>query len=69
MQLANASYRPAHVSLADRLRARNRCNHRDFQNIGVNGARMTAVQPLIESIARDARTDHPALVLLLPIAC
>ena len=61
---ASASYRPARVSLADRLRERNRCNHRDFQNIGVNGARMGSTQPLIASMARDARTDHPALVVL-----
>jgi lysophospholipase L1-like esterase len=61
---ASASYRPARVSLADRLRERNRCNHRDFQNIGVNGARMTSTQPLIASMARNASTDYPALVVL-----
>jgi len=25
------------VSVYDRLRTRNRCNHRDYQNLGVNG--------------------------------
>ena len=60
----NASARPARLSIAERLRDRNRCNHRDFQNIGVNGARMTAVRPLVESVARSPATDHPALVVL-----
>jgi len=64
VRLVNGSTRPAHVSLAARLRARNRCNHRDFQNVGVNGARMTAVLPLIESVARDSKVDHPALLVL-----
>ena len=32
-------------SIYQRLRERNLCNHRDFQNIGVNGARTTSMQP------------------------
>lgn len=51
------------MSIAERLRNRNRCNHRDFQNVGVNGARSTASMALVESAARDATLDHPALVI------
>lgn len=50
-------------SIATRLRLRNRCNHRDFQNLGVNGMRSTAVLPLIDTVARDPATDHKALVI------
>lgn len=59
---ANASL-AALPSLAARLRLRNRCNHRDFQNIGVNGARVTGILPSIASAARSAALDHPALVV------
>lgn len=53
-----------------RLRARNRCNHRDYQNIGVNGARSTSMMrantsndsSIITSLARDADDDFPLLV-------
>lgn len=51
------------ASLAERLRGRNRCNHRDFQNIGVNGARSSHGQALIGSAARNQSLDHPALVI------
>eukprot|EP00276_Gloeochaete_wittrockiana_P015046 CAMPEP_0184336098 /NCGR_PEP_ID=MMETSP1089-20130417/4522_1 /TAXON_ID=38269 ORGANISM="Gloeochaete wittrockiana, Strain SAG46.84" /NCGR_SAMPLE_ID=MMETSP1089 /ASSEMBLY_ACC=CAM_ASM_000445 /LENGTH=547 /DNA_ID=CAMNT_0026661037 /DNA_START=11 /DNA_END=1654 /DNA_ORIENTATION=- len=46
------------------MRQRNLCNHRDFQNIGVNGARSGAMQPpgIIDSMARKQTSDHPALV-------
>ena len=54
-------------SIADRLRQRNLCNHRDFQNIGVNGARTTAMAPLIQSAARDVNLDHKVLVVYSPI--
>ena len=50
-------------SLYQRLRARNLCNHRDYQNMGVNGARITASMPLVEGLARDAQHDHPLLVV------
>ena len=50
-------------SVAERLWRRNACNHRDFQNIGVNGARSTASLPLVDSAARDPTHDHPALVI------
>merc|ERR1712137_139787 len=43
---------------------RNRCNFRDFQNIGVNGARTSSMAPpgIINSMARTSN-DHPALVI------
>merc|ERR1712137_1128076 len=43
---------------------RNRCNFRDFQNIGVNGARTGSMAPpgIIASMARTT-VDHPALVI------
>ena len=51
------------MSITEMLWRRNRCNHRDFQNVGVNGARSTASMALVESAARDQATDHPALVI------
>jgi len=51
-------------SIYSRLRARNQCNHRDYQNIAVNGMRSHATIDLMSSIARNQSTDYPALVLL-----
>lgn len=51
-------------SLYLKLRERNRCNHRDYQNIGVNGARITTSMPLVESLARNPHKDHKMLVVL-----
>eukprot|EP00051_Salpingoeca_urceolata_P006995 m.92633 g.92633 ORF g.92633 m.92633 type:complete len:570 (+) comp15071_c0_seq6:2503-4212(+) len=46
------------------LRARNRCNHRDFQNIAVNGARAGSMNDTIQqSMSRDPKTDKPAIVV------
>jgi acyloxyacyl hydrolase len=60
---------PASVPLApmnsiyQRLRERNLCMHRDFQNIGVNGARVGSMADgIIQSFARDQTTDTPLLV-------
>jgi len=50
-----------------RMRERNLCNHRDYQNMGVNGARADSVSPpngIVNSIARNATVDNPALVFL-----
>lgn len=48
-----------------KLRNRNRCNHRDFQNISVNGARSGAVASgIIKAIARDQKFDHPVILFL-----
>jgi acyloxyacyl hydrolase len=50
-----------------RMRERNLCNHRDFQNTGVNGARAEAVAPpngIVNSVSRDQQLDNPALLFL-----
>jgi len=52
------------LSLYTQLRDRNRCNHNDFQNIGVNGARMTSSMGLVEAMARGPELDQPVLVWL-----
>jgi len=52
------------ISLYTQLRERNRCNNNDFQNIGVNGARMTSSMGLVESLARSPTADQPLLVYL-----
>jgi acyloxyacyl hydrolase len=60
-------------SIYQRLRERNLCNHRDFQNIGVNGARTTSMQPpgVINAFQRNPADDHPVLVFyaLVRLAC
>ena len=44
---------------------RNRCNHRDYQNIGVNGARSSAMNStIVRAIARDPTADNPLFVIL-----
>ena len=50
-------------SITSRLRNRNLCNHRDLQNVAVNGAASNNGTELIESIARDQNLDHPAFVI------
>jgi hypothetical protein len=50
------------TSLYSQLRERNRCNHNDFQNIGVNGARVTSSMQLAKALARDQSNDLPLLV-------
>ena len=50
-------------SIALRLRERNLCNHRDFQNIAVNGARSGNAMRLVQSVKRNKVLDHPALVI------
>jgi acyloxyacyl hydrolase len=52
------------ISLYTQLRARNRCNHNDFQNIGVNGARITSSMKLVDAMGRSQTMDKPALVWL-----
>ncbi|PIK38283.1 putative acyloxyacyl hydrolase-like [Apostichopus japonicus] len=42
----------------------NHCNHRDYQNLGVNGARSSSMNGTIQySMSRDQKMDHPALVI------
>jgi acyloxyacyl hydrolase len=55
------------ASIYQRMRERNHCNHRDYQNLGVNGASVLSVSPInedgtIHALRRDQRTDAPALV-------
>ncbi|EGG22048.1 Acyloxyacyl hydrolase [Cavenderia fasciculata] len=48
-----------------RMRDRNLCNHRDYQNLGVNGARSSSVADgNINSFARDQVNDKPVLFFL-----
>lgn len=43
----------------------NRCNHRDYQNIGVNGARSSSMADnIVKSFARNAALDNPVFILL-----
>jgi acyloxyacyl hydrolase len=49
-----------------RLRARNQCNHRDYQNIGVNGGSSNNMKPptgIIMSMKQRNMTDQPATVM------
>lgn len=51
-------------SLYKRLLERNLCNHRDYQNVGVNGARSGAMASnVIKSIARNQTLDSPVLLI------
>eukprot|EP01119_Soliformovum_irregulare_P014588 TRINITY_DN3995_c0_g1_i1.p1 TRINITY_DN3995_c0_g1~~TRINITY_DN3995_c0_g1_i1.p1 ORF type:complete len:553 (-),score=134.75 TRINITY_DN3995_c0_g1_i1:148-1806(-) len=51
-------------SVYKRMAARNLCNHRDFQNLGVNGARSGAVyDSIIPTLARTPK-DKPVLLFL-----
>ena len=52
------------ISLYTQMRDRNRCNANDFQNIGVNGARMTNSQKLVDAMGRNPTLDYPATVWL-----
>ena len=48
-----------------RLREINRCNHRDYQNIGVNGARASAMaDTIVKSLARNGLKDNPVFLML-----
>ncbi|GFR70103.1 acyloxyacyl hydrolase [Elysia marginata] len=49
-------------SIYMRMRKRNRCNHRDYQNIAFNGAKsFDAADVLVKSLSRD-KTDRPLLL-------
>jgi hypothetical protein len=51
-------------SIYARMRQRNLCNHRDYQNIGVNGMRVTAAMGVADSMERSSAKDHKATVFL-----
>lgn len=47
-----------------RMRERNRCIHRDYMNVGVNGCRSTTMQSnVIHSLVRQQTTDYPLLLV------
>ena len=46
------------------LRERNLCNHRDFQNVAVNGARSSSMKKIVKTLSRNKTTDIPVLVTL-----
>ncbi|XP_074431543.1 acyloxyacyl hydrolase isoform X9 [Larus michahellis] len=54
-------------SLYLRLRQRNRCNHRDLQNISQNGGSSGNLLYLIKSLARNQLLDYPAIVIYATI--
>lgn len=45
-----------------RMLQRNRCIHRDYQNIAVNGARTSAMKTIAKTLSRNQTTDNPLLV-------
>ena len=47
-----------------KMRELNRCNHRDYQNIGVNGARSSSMKDIVKSMARHHLSDKPAIVTI-----
>lgn len=51
-------------SLYLNLRDKNRCNHRDYQNIGVNGARSSSMSDtIVKGFARNPELDHPLFII------
>ncbi|XP_072268294.1 acyloxyacyl hydrolase [Pyxicephalus adspersus] len=49
-------------SLYLKLRDRNRCNHRDYQNISRNGGSSDNLKKYLRSLARNQETDKPLVV-------
>jgi acyloxyacyl hydrolase len=50
-------------SIYMRMKERNRCNHRDYQNICVNGARTGSLASKIsKTMQRNKDKDHPAIL-------
>nr|CAD7462159.1 unnamed protein product [Timema tahoe] len=45
-----------------KLRSRNRCNHRDYQNLSQNGASSGDLLRYLKTVSRNLTTDNPALV-------
>ena len=54
------------TSLYTQLRNRNRCNHNDYQNIGVNGGDIASAYDQVTALKRSGN-DQPALVWLAMI--
>ncbi len=55
-----------YTSMYQRVRAANRCSHRDYHNLGVNGGSSRNMGPspgILDSFIRNAQSDHPAIVM------
>ena len=50
-------------SLYARLFGLDHCNHRDYQNVAVNGARSESMIDIMKSLSRDPKNDVPLLVI------
>ncbi|XP_020820051.1 acyloxyacyl hydrolase isoform X1 [Phascolarctos cinereus] len=59
----NSTSRFLDHSIYLRLRQRNRCNHRDYQNISKNGASSKNLLKFMGSLSRNRLLDHPAIVI------
>ena len=46
------------------LRETNLCNHRDFQNVAVNGGTSSNTKDHLKAFRRDPNNDHPMIVFL-----
>lgn len=52
-------------SVYNKLYKRNHCNHRDYQNIAVNGARSSSMaDTIVKSLYRNSTTDYPLIIFL-----
>ncbi|KAJ8302428.1 hypothetical protein KUTeg_018824 [Tegillarca granosa] len=52
-------------SVYNKLYKRNHCNHRDYQNIAVNGARSSSMaDTIVKSLYRNITTDYPLIIFL-----
>lgn len=53
------------TSLYMKIKERNYCSHRDYQNVGVNGAASHSMKPpgIITTLARNPKADHPVIVI------
>ena len=54
-------------SVYSQMKALNRCNHRDYQNLGVNGARVSKLVEWVNLLARNRNTDKPILTFFAMI--
>lgn len=52
------------TSLYSRLVEHNRCNHRDYQNLGVNGARVSDLLDFDQLLARDSKKNVKPLIMI-----
>jgi hypothetical protein len=50
-------------SLYLRLRKQNLCNHRDYQNVAVNGANSLKLKSIVPTVARNDSFDQPVLAV------